>query len=280
LLLFELGNESGFMLADRNDWGRRQFVEKAWSNGDLADFLQGHPGPFRVETQTDDIVRNWGDYFNVDFPSAQAGVTINTFNLETHTLPTKKLVGVKYTLARQPTAAEQREVFRGASGIAVYENPDVFPRAWAIHEFVPIKSVNEGRAFIDGHVQDLRSKAMIMGEPPGNLSCQDAHDDVSVTKYAAERVTVQAKMSCDGMVVLSDTYYPGWDAKVDGKPAQIHEVDMAFRGVIVPAGTHQITFRYRPRSFIVGMAMTLAGLMGVALITIAGRRNSPLAPHP
>src|SRR5262249_44890658 len=79
LLLFEVDNESSFMLADRNDWGRRIFIEKAWGNPDLANFLHGRPGPFRVETQTDDIVRNWGDYYDVDFPDAQAGVTVNTF---------------------------------------------------------------------------------------------------------------------------------------------------------------------------------------------------------
>jgi len=41
---------------------------------------------------------------------------------------------------------------------------------------------------------------------------------------------LKAEMTCDGMVVLSDTYYPGWSAKVDGKPAQIYEVDTALRG--------------------------------------------------
>jgi hypothetical protein len=261
------------MLADRNDWGRRQFVEKVWSNGDLGDFLQRQAGPFRVETQTEDIERSWGDFYNVDFPSAYAGVTINSFILETHTLQTMKLVGVKYTLARAPTRGDQREVFRGASGIAIYENPDVFPRAWAVHEFVPVKTPNEGRSFIDAHVQDLRSKALITGEPPRNLSCQGAQDSVSVTKYAAERVALEAKMSCEGMVVLSDTYYPGWVAKVDGKSAQIYEVDLAFRGVIVPAGTHQITFVYRPRSFMLGIALTFAGLMGAVLITIVGRKK-------
>src|SRR5260370_10224016 len=92
LLLFEVGNESSFMLSDRNDWGRRQFVEKAWGNSDLADSLLRQPGPFRVETQTDDIARNWGDYYNLDFHAAQPGVTINSFNLENHTLPPSPLI--------------------------------------------------------------------------------------------------------------------------------------------------------------------------------------------
>jgi len=86
-------------------------------------------------------------------------------------------------------------------------------------------------------------------------------------------VTVQAKMTCDGMVVLSDTYYPGWDAKIDGQPVEIHEVDFAFRGVVVSRGTHQITFRYRPGSFVVGVVLTLAGLLAAALITIFGQNR-------
>src|SRR5260370_1005186 len=255
LLFFELGNESGFMLADRNDWGRRQFVEKVWGNRYLAAFLQKQPGPFRVFSQTDDIARNWGDYYNLDFPAAQAGVTINSFNLDTHTIPTRKLIGVKYIMAREPTQPDQREVFRGRTGIAVYQTPDAFPRAWAIHDFVPIKSANEGRAFIDQHIQDLRSKALITGDPPRDLSCRNSQDpgaqeNVSVSRYEPQRVELHAQMSCDGMVVLSDTYYPGWDARGDGKPTRIYEVDLALRGVTVPAGSHQITFRYTPGPFI------------------------------
>jgi uncharacterized membrane protein YfhO len=54
-------------------------------------------------------------------------------------------------------------------------------------------------------------------------------------------------------------------------------VDLALRGTIVPAGSHQITFRYRPGSFTKGVALTLAGLLGATLITIVSRKNSPLA---
>ena len=275
LLLFELGSQSSATLADRNDWSRHGLIEKTWGNSDLADFLHRQAGPFRVETQTDEIVRNWGDYHDVDFDTAYAGVSVNSFELETHTPQTRKLLGVKYTLARAPTNGAQQEVFRGASGIGVYENPGAFPRAWAVHEIVPIRSADEGRVFIRDHVDELLWKALFMGsDAPRAPTCESARDSVTVVQYAPSRVALHANLTCDSMVVLADTYYPGWNATVDGKIAKIYEVDLAFRGVLVPNGEHDVVFRYQPRSVYLGAGLTLAGLIGAGVIAVASKRKS------
>ena len=52
-----------------------------------------------------------------------------------------------------------------------------------------------------------------------------------------------------GLLVLTDSWYPGWKATVDGKPAPIHRVDYLIRGVPVPAGAHRVEFRYQPASW-------------------------------
>jgi len=75
------------------------------------------------------------------------------------------------------------------------------------------------------------------------------------------RLVLRATMACRGMVIASETYFPGWQAKVDGKPAEIHEVYGALRGVVVPAGEHRIEMRYRPASVRWGAAGTLCGLV-------------------
>lgn len=278
LLLFEVGQHAGFMLADRNDSDRRNFLDKAWGNGDIAEFFERQPGPFRVATQTEDIVRNWGDFYNVDFPTALAGVTVNTYLLPTHLPAVRRLVGTKYTLARGATDPTQSEVFRGASGIGVFENAGVFNRAWAVHEIVPVHDTDEARAFIEDHVDELRSKALSLEQPPPRLpACPAPKDLVFVTRYAPSDISIRADMSCDGMVVLSDTYYPGWYASVDGRPAPIFEVDLAFRGVPVPKGAHGITFRYRPRSVYWGAALTFTGLLGAAVLTFRSGKKRRIA---
>jgi uncharacterized membrane protein YfhO len=65
-------------------------------------------------------------------------------------------------------------------------------------------------------------------------------------------------------VLLTDTYYPGWKASLDGRPVQIHPTDYAFRGVIVPEGTHELVFEYDPASFKLGALVALLTALGLA----------------
>jgi len=68
-----------------------------------------------------------------------------------------------------------------------------------------------------------------------------------------ERVKIVASMAADGIVVLADSWYPGWDAWLDDEPTTILRADYAFRAVAVPRGRHTIEFRYRPRAFWLGV---------------------------
>jgi MYXO-CTERM domain-containing protein len=78
-------------------------------------------------------------------------------------------------------------------------------------------------------------------------------------------------MQCRGILVLSDTHYPGWTATVDGHPANILEVYGGLRGVIAERGAHRIEMRYRPVSVYAGAALSLLGLIAAFAIR---RRDS------
>jgi len=65
---------------------------------------------------------------------------------------------------------------------------------------------------------------------------------------------------------LSDAYYPGWQATVDGKAEHIIRANDLFRAVAIPAGNHQVEFAYQPASFRWGMIISL--LSAVALLVI------------
>src|SRR5207244_1591723 len=106
--------------------------------------------------------------------------------------------------------------------------------------------------------EGFRHKAHMVGPVPALEAC-GAPDRVALMEHGADRLLIRAEMGCMGMVVLSDTFYPGWRARVDGKPAVIYEVNGAMRGVVAPGGTHTVTMRYRPVSVYLGAALTLAG---------------------
>jgi uncharacterized membrane protein YfhO len=73
--------------------------------------------------------------------------------------------------------------------------------------------------------------------------------------------------------VLSDVYYPGWVATVDGVETPIHRTNYAFRSVSVPAGDHIVTFTYRPASFRYGIYGSVAGLVICRVLLFGGRKS-------
>jgi len=70
--------------------------------------------------------------------------------------------------------------------------------------------------------------------------------------------------------VLADSWYPGWKAYLDSNPTPIFPVDLAFRGVEIGAGNHQVIFEYKPDSLRLGLYITAAALIAVLL----GMRNA------
>ena len=79
------------------------------------------------------------------------------------------------------------------------------------------------------------------------------------------------------MLICIDAFYPGWRAYVDGVPARIYKVDGAFKGVIVPPGSHRVMFAFRPARVYAGIAVSLLTLAGVTLASILLLRSRPRA---
>jgi hypothetical protein len=101
-----------------------------------------------------------------------------------------------------------------------------------------------------------------------------------ILRYAAEEVVVRTASAQPALLVLSDAFYPGWRAQVDGADAPIHPTNVLFRGVPVPAGEHTVTFTYEPDGWRLGWALAAAGAALAALLCCLGwwgfrRRRAP-----
>jgi uncharacterized membrane protein YfhO len=83
--------------------------------------------------------------------------------------------------------------------------------------------------------------------------------------YQPENILLQAEMAQPGYVVLTDAWYPGWHATLDGTPIPIERANLTFRAVQVPQGTHTLHFTYRPASYTWGVRITLFTLLFVTL---------------
>ena len=117
---------------------------------------------------------------------------------------------------------------------------------------------------------DLLRQAFLTAPAPQLETCPD-RGSVRVAERSASHTTLDVSLPCRGMVMLSDTWYPGWVATLDGVPSAIYEVDGAIRGVVAGAGSHRIEMRYRPRSVYAGGVLTGLGLLGALVLGIRTR---------
>jgi len=92
-------------------------------------------------------------------------------------------------------------------------------------------------------------------------------------------LSVRTRSDTGGLLVVADSFAPGWRATIDGAPAELLPVWGVVRGVAIPAGTHDVVFRYTPPGLRVGAALSVLGLglAGIAL-TLGGRRGTWGAP--
>jgi hypothetical protein len=150
--------------------------------------------------------------------------------------------------------------------VKIYENLDVLPRAFAVHQARFLETDAETLATLQDKAFDPSREVLLVGESGLSQSYgQDCEDEVRLVFYTPEQVRVEADMGCPGYLVLSDTDYPGWLAVVDGRPQEILRANLLFRAVAIPEGRHLVEFRYEPTSLKAGLALSL-----FATLTIVG----------
>ena len=86
-----------------------------------------------------------------------------------------------------------------------------------------------------------------------------------------EHIRILATTAKDNYLVLTDQYYPGWQAKVDGQPSPIFPANAIFRAVFVPAGQHEIDFQYLPKSLLNGLFCAAIAVIVLLTLLIGSR---------
>jgi hypothetical protein len=161
----------------------------------------------------------------------------------------------------------------------IYENPNVLPRAYVVHrvEVVPFSTQLDRLTSSDFNVwttalieSPLPSEQMAALETAPSRS----HSVARITRYDPLAVELDAEMEAPGVLVLSDTHYPGWEVIVDGVAAPLLRVNHALRGVYLSQGTHRIVFRFVPSMFYMALivsSLVLACGVGVIVWDVRGQ---------
>jgi hypothetical protein len=101
-------------------------------------------------------------------------------------------------------------------------------------------------------------------------------EEQTITSYRPEEVEIAVDAKKAGLLVLNDTFYPGWLAFVDGREVKIHHANYLFRSILVEPGKHVVIFKYQPTSFFLGIALLVLGLIVLAGWKLAKDRGACL----
>jgi hypothetical protein len=159
--------------------------------------------------------------------------------------------------------------------VDIYQNARALPRAWLtpdarLLDDASLLQVIRTGILPDGSNWDPLRTALVETTAP-TLSPDVAPDGkVEITGYEANRVNLRTHASGNSILVLGENDYPGWRVRVDGRAAEVMRVNYALRGVLVPAGDHQVEFVYRPWSVMGGLLLSL--LTGAGLILLSRRK--------
>jgi hypothetical protein len=151
--------------------------------------------------------------------------------------------------------------------VKIYENHAVLPRAYIVHHAIVVDDDEAAlRTMQDPVFESANSVVLTSGRA---LSAGQRPSEVAIKSYEPQRIELQASLNTPGYLVLTDTYFPGWTAEVNGLPTTIHRANLYFRAVALGPGEHDVIFTYQPqRTRLAPVVGSLAWLAWVSILAI------------
>jgi hypothetical protein len=163
-----------------------------------------------------------------------------------------------------------------ADPIRVFRVPDPLPRTYVVEGTRLATEPEALGALLDPRF-DFRREALLAGGLPSRRADAGFAGESRLATYLPDRIEMEVSASRAAVVVLLDSFDPGWRAWVDGKPERVLRANVSFRAVPVPPGRHRVEMRYRPRALYLGLAVSalsaVVALAAAALILGRGRAD-------
>lgn len=269
------------------------------NENDAIRYVKAHPGYYRIlqMTNTPETYNVFNKYvthhlFSV---SGYEAVGVQYYNeyLENMALGNTMvdLLNIKYLIFPKEAQFDDQPVTVGRilgpykvvlnADAVVLENLNVLPRAYPVHQAYVIQDRQERLGALNDPQFNPREAVILEDYPQINLAPTDlpsAQSQAEITHYLNRTIQVKATMATDGFLMLSEKYYSGWKAYVDGQPTKIYRANHTLQAIVVPQGKHLVTFAFQPTQFLLGLIVTcLTGLgLGIyAIVSHVRTRRSP-----
>ena len=245
---------------------------------EIVGFLRSDPGFFRIDSRTDvwaawqpnlALLAGLYDVSGVDNPLVVADMARYWEGTGGRSTRLYDLLGVRYVLGSKDVTLDWTKfslAYGGDAAVDVYRNETALPRAFLVHRAIVADGHEDAWARI--HQADFDPASTVILEGGSSLDQQPGFPSaVEVVRYEPDALEIEVNAGAEGYLFLSDPFYPGWRATVDGQPSPILRANYAFRAVAMPAGEHRVTMTFRPSSWYLGLG---ASLLTLLIVVIAG----------
>lgn len=230
--------------------------------------LVGTGGEFLYTSHDIPILFGYNPVVEKDFAEVRARLDLD--NNLADLLNVKYLVMSKAELGGQPPSlgsmmGKYMVAFTGDPNSVVLLNTKYLPRAYPVHQVVVEKDKDLIFNILNHPQFNPREIVLLEDAPPASLapSAPSSASRIRISKYSNNEIDIDAEMAQDGFLVLSEKYYPGWEAYVDGKETKIYKANYVMRAVYLPKGTHKVRFVFDPWPYKVGLWVSSATFLSL-----------------
>lgn len=189
-----------------------------------------------------------------------------------------KMLNVKYivSLPRIESEAWKRVDFTSPvnkDSFKVYENKDFLPRHYMVYDYELLTDTEDALKTLVDEFEPART-VLLEKEPAGIKRQFSGKSSVKVASYSSNETVLRVKTDTDGVLVASESWYPGWKAYVDGEEVELMRANIVLRAVALKAGEHTVRFVYSPASFKAGVLISASTLvLATAMTAYSVKRN-------
>lgn len=158
-------------------------------------------------------------------------------------------------------------------GLVPQFNPDAYGNAWLVSNVLLVPDANTEIDTMGSPAVSLRQTAVVdkrfASFVEGKSFTPDSLASITLTSYHPEKLTYRFNAASEQLAVFSEVFYDkGWKAFIDGQEVPHFRANYLFRALAIPAGEHQIEFRFEPDTYILGEKVSLAASILLLLISL------------
>lgn len=279
LILFDLASLGAYTELEFND------PTAGFEHPAAIAFLKNDPEYYRIDTRTEvwdvwqpdlSLLHGIFDVWGIHNPLVLADYHRYWEGLGSRSTSLYDFLNAKYVVGHKDVVLDWGKfelAFDADPTVNVYRNTQVLPRAFVVHKSRSVP--DQEQAFTVIHRADFDPATTVVVEDGSTLTAATpGTSEARIESYSNNEIRLQASTSLPGYLVMSEVYYPGWKAEVDGHPADVQRANYAFRAVLLPPGAHQVRLYFQPTTWKAGIICSLFTWVMLAVVALRALLSS------